>query len=101
MINTNDALAAALNDFGIQPLINGVQSDVWIMPYLDGSTVYDGERINHSGPYALAMDSEIRTLALVTGDRGDTLTIAGTEYTLLTIDPDGLGGVVLRLEEQP
>jgi len=84
---------------GVQPLINGNQSDIWIIPMLDGSDVYDGESIEHTGPYALAKMEDVTALGLVAGNNGDTLTISGTDYTLLSIDPDSHGGAILKLTE--
>jgi len=86
---------------GVQPLINGVQSSVWIIPMLDRSTSFSGgDTIDHVGPYAIAAMVDIEALDLTAGNDGDTLTIKGSDYTLLTIDPDGMGGAVLALEEQ-
>jgi len=93
-------LDQVINDeTGVQPLINGDQAEIWVIPMLDGSDVYDGESIEHTGPYALAKMADVTALGLVAGNNGDTLTINGTNYTLLAIDPDGMGGAVLRLLE--
>lgn len=99
MIDANETLGFALEDFGVEALINGGPETMVVDPYLDGSTEFNGETIDHSGPFAIAAVADVEFLA--TGDHGDTLTINGTDYTLLAIDPDGQGGALLRLEEQP
>ncbi|ADW16384.1 beta strand repeat-containing protein [Desulfobulbus propionicus DSM 2032] len=99
MIDTNETLGFLLEDFGVEALINGGPKTIVVDPFLDGSTEFNGETIDHSGPFAIAAVAD--TEALAAGDQGDTLTINGTDFTLLAIDPDGQGGVVLRLEEQP
>ncbi|QQG66357.1 hypothetical protein [Desulfobulbus oligotrophicus] len=96
------------HETGVQPMINGVQSAIWIIPMLDRSTSFSGGAfggswgtIDHVGPYAIATMNDVEGLGLAAGDDGDTLTINGTDYTLLAIDPDGQGGAVLKLDEQP
>lgn len=88
------------HETGVQPLINGVQSSVWVIPMLDRSaSLTSGDLIDHVGPYAIAAQVDVDALDLVFGNDGDTLTIGGIDYTVLAIDPDGLGGVVLSLQE--
>lgn len=101
MIDTNETLGFALEDFGVEATVNGGQETVVVDPHLDGSTEFNGETVDHSGPFAIAALAEVERLALSAGDDGDTLTINGTDFTLLAIDPDGRGGALLRLEEQP
>jgi len=99
MINAVEIITAAMDDFGASALINGGPGSIDVVPDLDGSDVYDGESIEHTVPYALAKMADVTALGLVAGNNGDTLTINGTNYTLLAIDPDGMGGAVLRLLE--
>jgi hypothetical protein len=101
MIDTNETLGFVLEDFGVEALINGGPKTIVMDPFLDGSTEFNGETIDHTGPFAIAVMADVDRLNLSSGDLGDTLTINGTDFTLLAIDPDGQGGVVLRLEEQP
>jgi len=101
MINAVEIITAAMGDFGTSAIINGGQGSIDVVPDLDGSDVYDGESIEHTGPYALAKMADVTALGLVAGNNGDTLTINGTDYTLHAIDPDGMEGAVLKLEEQP
>lgn len=101
MIDTKEALMATLEDFGVDAIINGGPDTIVVDPHLDGSTEFNGETVDHSGPFAITDMAEVERLALSAGDDGDTLTINGTDYTLLAIDPDGRGGALLRLEEQP
>lgn len=101
MIDTKEALMATLDDFGVEAIINGGPDTIVVDPSLDGTTVLSGETVDHSGPFAIAALAEVERLALAAGDHGDTLTINGTDYTLLAIDPDGMGGALLRLEERP
>ena len=101
MINANETLGFALDDFGVEALVNDGPQTLVVDPCLDASTELNGESIDHSGPFAIAAMADVKGLALVAGDQGDTLTINGTAYTLLAIDPDGQGGALLRLEEQP
>ena len=82
---------------GVPLVVNGAQTAKFIVPMLDGSTGFNGETIDHSGPYAMAIMTEIKVLDLSAGNSGDVLTIAGDDYTLLGIDSDGSGSVVLRL----
>lgn len=67
----------------------------------DSSAVLAGEVIDHNGPYAVAAAADVLPLALATGNNGATITIDSIDYTLLAIDPDGSGAVVLKLELQP
>lgn len=99
MIDTDETLRFALEDFGVEVLVNGGPKSIVVDPYLDGSTEFNGETVDHSGPFAIASRADVDGLAA--GDHGVTLTINGTDYTLLAIDPDGQGGAVLSLEEQP
>lgn len=91
------------HETGTQPMINGVQSEIWIVPMLDRSTSFSGGDtiVDHAGPYAIAAMADVVQLDLSVGDDGDTLTINGADYTLMAIDPDGQGGAVLKLEAQP
>jgi hypothetical protein len=86
---------------GVQVVVNGSATDAYIIPMLDGMTSLDGDTIEHSGPFAIASMADVDQLGLSTGDNGDTLTINGGSYTVLSINPDGQGGAILRLEEQP
>lgn len=86
---------------GVSLVVNGMQTAMHIIPMLDGSTVLNGEIVDHSGPYAMAIMTEIKALDLSAGDDGDVITIGGADYVLLAVDPDGHGGALLRLAEQP
>lgn len=99
MIDTGETLGFVLEDFGVEAFVNDGPGTIVVDPYLDGSTEFNGETIEHSGPFAIAALADAESLNA--GDHGDTLTINGTDYTLLAIDPDGQGGALLRLEEQP
>lgn len=99
MIDTSETLGFVLEDFGVEALVNGGPETILVDPHLDGSTEFNGESIEHSGPFAIAAVADVKDM--VAGNNGDTLTINGTDYTLLAIDPDGQGGAMLRLEEQP
>lgn len=99
MIDANETLGFLLKDFGVKALVNGGPETIVVDPYLDGSTEFNGETVEHSGPFAIAAMADVENLAA--GDNGATITIDGTDHTLLAIDPDGQGGAMLRLEEQP
>nr|WP_321465159.1 hypothetical protein [uncultured Desulfobulbus sp.] len=99
MIDTNETLGFVLEDFGVEALVNGGPDTLLVDPYLDGTTEFNGETIEHSGPFAIAALADIERLHLIAGNQGSTLTINGTGYTLLAIDPDGQGGAVLKLLE--
>jgi|GEM_PF-4445380 len=101
MIDTSETLSFVLEDFGVEALVNGGPDTIVVDPYLDGSTEFNGETIDHSGPFAIARMADAERLHLIAGNHGSTLTINGTGYTLLAFDPDGQGGALLRLEEQP
>lgn len=89
------------SETGVQPLINGVQSSMWIIPQLDTTITLDGEMIEHAGPFAIAIRSDVDAMGLTAGNHGDTVTIDGVDYTLVAIDPDSQGCAVLKLEVQP
>lgn len=101
MIDTNEALVAALDDFGAEFTVNGGPDTITAIPHFDGEALLNGEYIERTGPFAIAALADVKRLHLIAGDHGDTLTINGTAYTLLAIDPDGQGGALLRLEEKP
>lgn len=101
MIDANETLGFTLDDFGMEALVNGGPETITIDPYLDASTEFNGESVDHSGPFAIARMADAERLHLIAGNHGSTLTINGTGYTLLAFDPDGQGGALLRLEEQP
>lgn len=101
MIDTNETLGLVLDDFGVQAAINGGPLFLVVDPYLDGSDSFDGETVDHSGPFALASLADVVEAGLVAGNNGDTLTINHADFTVLAIDPDGQGGAVLRLEQKP
>lgn len=99
MIDTSETLGFVLEDFGTEALVNGGPETIVVDPHLDGSTEFNGETIYHSGPFAIAALADVARLALIAGNQGSTLTINGTDYTLLAIDPDDQGGAVLGLLE--
>lgn len=82
-------------------VVNGASTGAYIIPMLDGSTGFNGEIVDHSGPYAMAIMADIKALDMSAGDDGDVITIGGADYVLLAVDPDGHGGALLRLAEQP
>ena len=86
---------------GVPLVVNGMQTATHIIPMLDGSTGFNGETVDHSGPYAMAIMADIKALDMSAGDDGDVITIGGADYVLLAVDPDGHGGALLRLAEQP
>jgi hypothetical protein len=65
----------------------------------DGVSRLDGDEVVRTGPYALASAAAVAALGIAAGNDGDTLTLRGIEYTVLAIDPDGMGMVALSLEE--
>lgn len=99
MIDGAEVMRSAFDDFGVDAIVNG--STLRLIQSLDGDTVLDGEMINHTGPFALAKQADIKALNVYAGNEGDTLTIAGVDYTVTAIDPDGSGFVMLSLDEQP
>ncbi|MGD9947524.1 MAG: hypothetical protein AB7U29_03480 [Desulfobulbus sp.] len=99
MIETSEALVAALDDFGAEFTVNGGPGTITAIPHLDGETLLNGEYIERTGPFAIAKKEDVDALGLAAGNQGSTLTINATGYTLLAIDPDGQGGVVLGLLE--
>lgn len=101
MIDTSETMGFTLEDFGVQAAINGGPQFLVVDPHLDGSDIFDGETVDHSGPFALASMADVVEAGLVAGNNGDTLTINNADFTVLAIDPDGQGGAVLRMEGKP
>jgi hypothetical protein len=97
MIDPAEVIGFAVDDFGVTALVNG--QPLAVIPYLDAEAALQDGFIRHNGPYAVAAAGDVLPLALATGNTGDTLTIDGLDYTLLAIDPDGSGAVVLKLSE--
>lgn len=85
----------ALDDFGVAALVNG--STMPVISCLEASRL-DGDMINQAGPYVLASTVDVASRAVVVGS---VMTINGTNYNVLVIDPDGPGMVLLGLEVAP
>jgi hypothetical protein len=91
---------------GVQPIIDGVQSDIWILPMLDSREVFmdsaglAGGNIERTSPYAIAMAADVAAAGIVGGDDGSSITTSGRTFTVVDINPDGMGFAVLTLEEQ-
>lgn len=86
---------------GVQMILNGVKTDAFIIPMLDGQTSLHGDMVDHTGPCALAVTADVVELGVVAGNDGDIITIGGADYTVLAINNDSHGEALLRLEEQP
>lgn len=86
---------------GYPLVVNWASTGAYIIPMLDGSASLNGDMIERSGPVAFVSMADVELLELEAGDAGDTITIKSIDYTVLAIDPDGHGGALLRLEEQP
>lgn len=99
MIDPTETLTAALDDFGIDALIDGGPAMLRCMPVVLARESFDGEMVRHHGPSTEAMLADIEAAGLVAGNNGATMTIDSVDYTLLAIDADGQGGAVLRLTE--
>ena len=101
MIDASETLTAAMEDFGLDALVGTGPETLRCLPPEVATAAYSGETITRTGLLTLAMADAVAALDLSAGNEGDTLTINGTDYTLLAIDPDGMGGAVLRLEAHP
>jgi len=99
MIDQAEVIGYALEDFAVAAVVNDGPAALVVIPHLDDETVLEGEMVVRSGPWALASAATVAALDLAAGNEGDTLTIGGIDYTVLAIDPDGQGGVVLSLLE--
>jgi hypothetical protein len=99
MIDTSAPLRAALADFGTLATIGLGPGTLRVRADLDTSASFAGETIRPPGPAAIALLADVLASGLEAGNEGDQLTINATAYTLLAIDPDGQGGVVLTLQE--
>jgi len=99
VIDGTEILTAALEDFGTDATIN--DETLRVIPHLKGGTALNGDVVDHVGPFAEAFESAVDALETTptTGNNGDTITILGRNFTLLSIDPDEDGGVILTLEE--
>ena len=100
MIDGIEILTAALQDFGVDATLN--LDTLRIIPYLKGRTELGGDLVEHTRPYAVALKSAVEALRIVpeTGNLGDTITILGRDFMILSIDDDDDGGVILLLEEK-
>ena len=101
MIDTAEPLRAALDDFGVDAVINLGPTTLRVLFDADADAVFTVEgldRINRTGPSAVALVADVDAAWLQAGNQGDELTIGADVYTLLAIDPDGQGGAVLSLQ---
>lgn len=84
---------------GVQLILNGVKTDAFIIPMLDGQVSFRGDMVERTGPHALAVTADVVALGVVAGNDGDIVTIGGADYTVLAINKDGHGGALLILQE--
>jgi len=97
MIDGSEVIGMALTDFGSVGTVNG--SALKVIACLDGDMRLDGDELVRVGPYALASAADVGALSIDAGNNGDVLTLGGIAYTIVAIDPDGSGMVMLSLEE--
>jgi hypothetical protein len=97
MITGSDVITAALTDFGEVATVNGGPASLQVVFDSDSQGRLSGDGVEHAGPIGLASMAEVVTVGLMAGNDGDVLTIGGVDYTVLAIDPDGLGGATLLL----
>ena len=97
MITGKEIIISALQDFGCDAEINGDTLRV-IPPRSAVRDMCAGGAVDHAGPWAMAAESDVDAMGIMAGNDGDTLTIDGMPYTVLTILPDGTGWTVLNLE---
>lgn len=97
MIDGREIVALSMADFGETATVNA--TSLQVVACLSGDVVIDNGEMINIGPHALAAAADIAALELTTGNDGDTITIGGVEYTILALDPDGAGTVILRLLE--
>lgn len=95
MINGTESIRGALDDFGAMAMTPA--GPLAVIPCLEGARD-DGDMISQAGPYVLASVADVAGLPLAVGD---PLTLGGVAYTLLVIDPDRAGLVLLGLEVAP
>jgi hypothetical protein len=67
----------------------------------EGQALLVGDQLERTGPYAVASAAAVAALEIVAGNDGDIIEINGVDYQVLSIDPDGSGGVTLGLVEAP
>lgn len=99
MIDTAETLSCALADFGVDASIDGGPSLLRCMDLEIVRDSFDGNQVRHSGPSTVALASDIASRDIAAGNNGTVLTIDGIDYTVLAMEPDGLGGVLLILQE--
>ncbi len=99
MIDNSEVIGLALTDFGEPATIEG--TTLQVLPCLDREERLAGEVVEGDLPYALASAAAVAALDIAAGNDGDILTISEIDYTVLAIDPDGSGMVILTLEERP
>lgn len=99
MIDRTEVLRAALADFGEPATLTSGLLTVLYSPA--GSMRWTGlEEVLVQQPTAEALTADVEALDIVPGPRGDRLTIAGIDYTVLAIDPDGEGGSLMTLQRR-
>lgn len=103
MISAAEVIMAALADFGLDATVDGV-TPLRVIPHLSArEQVADGAGLDYvvrSSPYVVALESAVTAAGVVSGNNGSMLTISGADYTVIDIEPDRLGGVMLLLEER-
>ena len=95
----HDDLAAMIDAIGDTTTATINLADLAVVFLAPGTTVFEGEVIDHQGPAALAVPAQVQALAVEAGNEGDTLTVAGADYTVLAIKPGRSGIALLTLQE--
>lgn len=94
MIDPAEIAAMAIADFGQQLIINLGQQTITV-DLVDNPTSVGGDMLEHHGPLGMITAADAIALEVQVGD---TLSSATTDYAILSIDPDGMGGLLLALE---
>ncbi len=77
----------------------GSEDTLLVMPpvYATAQALLTGDRVEQELPTARADKDDVARLQLTAGETGDTLAIEGTEYRILSIEPERNGFCTLEL----
>jgi hypothetical protein len=88
-----DDIEDMLDDFGVTAIVMKTRESKTVIFDNDYQTIVDGN-VESSGPGFFAKETDFSSLV-----QGDTLTIDSTIYSVISVEPDGTGGLTVMLSE--